>query len=218
MNTPLTSVTSTNSREGHVLVVEDVDTTRQRLVDTLRRNGFRVEEAHDGHEALQKVSARRFDAILLDLVLPHVDGWQFRETQLRHPELATIPTIVVTVRPLREADRYALRADHVVHKPFEDGDLLAAVRRACGTKTQPAPVATAADPNQLFWSRRGEVACWQHAPETESQRWHEERWTALGDGSGKRGFAYRCQHCPGADGPIDHGRRETGRGPLPRLD
>ena len=108
MNVPLTSVTSTEGREGHVLVVEDIDTTRQQLVETLRRNGFRVDEAHDGLEALKKVSARRFDAILLDLVLPYVDGWQFREMQLRHPELATIPTVVVTVRPLRESDRYGI--------------------------------------------------------------------------------------------------------------
>ena len=133
-----TSVHSALTRP-HVLVVEDIDTTRRRIVGVLREHGYSVSEAVDGLEALRKLSARRFDAILLDLLLPNVDGWRFRETQLRHPELAQIPTVVVTVRPLRAADRYVLKAQDVVQKPIEDHVLLAAVRNACFSAGIPPP-------------------------------------------------------------------------------
>ena len=96
------------SSSGSVLIVEDNDTTRRRMSTVLRRYGYDVVEAADGLDALKKVTAARFDAILLDLVLPHVDGWQFRATQLRHPELACIPTVIVTVQPLGAPERYAL--------------------------------------------------------------------------------------------------------------
>jgi CheY-like chemotaxis protein len=194
----------------HLLVIEDVETTRRRLVDTLRVHGYRVDEAVNGLEALKKVSSQRFDAILLDLVLPHVDGWQFRETQLRHPELAKIPTVFVTVRPLREPDRYVLRATDVVQKPFEDSVLLAAIRKACGT-AQSAGSAEARHGSRLFWSRRGEVACLSHAPLADSERWRAEGWTLIPHGAGKGRIAYQCQHCPGRNGPVEHRKRSMSR-------
>jgi CheY-like chemotaxis protein len=196
------------SARHHLLVVEDVETTRRRLVDTLRGHGYLVEEAVNGLEALKKVSSTQFDAILLDLVLPQVDGWQFRETQLRHPELARIPTIVVTIRDLREPERYVLRPSDVVQKPFEDGELLAAIRKACGTTPEDAPPRHTPTP-ELFWSRRGEVACWNHAPLADSERWHAEAWALIPDGAGKGRIVYQCQYCPGADGPVEHRKRHT---------
>jgi len=167
---------------GTVLIVEDNDSTRVRMSNLLRADGYEVIEAVDGLDALRKVSARQFDAILLDLVLPNVDGWQFRATQLRHPELASIPTVIVTVQPLREPDRYALRTVDIVQKPFEDAELLQAVRRACGV----------------------------HAPDAASPRWNAERWVAIPASTGQRRIVYRCQHCPGDGSPIDRSRRATG--------
>jgi CheY-like chemotaxis protein len=195
-----------------VLVVEDIDTTRQRLAQALRREGYDVVEAADGLEALKQVSEQRFDAILLDLVMPNVDGWQFRETQLRHPELAMVPTVIVTVQPLREHDRYALRARDIIRKPFEDAELVAMVDRACATPQQwsppsgtPAGMTTAA--LTLFWSRRGEIACATHAPTEESERWAAERWSRLPAGAGKGRVRFQCQLCPGHRGPIGRASR-----------
>jgi CheY-like chemotaxis protein len=202
---------------GSVLIVEDNDTTRQRMSTVLRERGYQVAEAIDGLDALKQVAAARFDAILLDLVLPHVDGWQFRATQMRHPELARIPTVIVTVQPLREPDRYALRAEDFVHKPFEDADLLQAVQRACRA-LRPPPTArlhAITETTGLFWSRRGEIACAEHAPEADSIRWREEQWTAVPPGGPSRRIVYRCQYCPGDSSPIDRSRRTSrqGRGP-----
>ena len=65
-----------------VLVVEDNDTTPASDREPAAGVGLPRDGATDGPDALQKVRDRPFDAILMDLVLPHVDGWQFRATQL----------------------------------------------------------------------------------------------------------------------------------------
>jgi CheY-like chemotaxis protein len=142
MNTQRSSHTSSSNNSGsrRILIVEDTDTTRRRLAAILGSHGYFVEEAVDGQDALHKASMTRFDAIVLDLVLPHVNGWQFRETALRHAELRAIPTIILTVQPLREPDRYALRTPFVLRKPFEDATVLAMVEQACAVHS--APVAT----------------------------------------------------------------------------
>jgi two-component system chemotaxis response regulator CheY len=191
-----------------VLVVEDNEVTRDRMTSLLRGAGYNVSEAIDGLDALKKVSAHRFDAILLDLILPHVDGWQFRATQLRHPELAAIPTIIVTIQPLREPDRYSLRTTDIVHKPFEDAELVDAIRRAC--ERQQAAVGRGPTlASRLFWSRRGEIACGQHAPEADSVRWRDERWAPIPPAPDTHRISYQCQHCPGDGSPIDRSRRSA---------
>ena len=191
-----------------VLVVEDNDIARSRMASVLRGEGYDVSEAIDGLDALKKAGARHFDAILLDLMLPNVDGWQFRATQLRHPELATIPTVIVTVHLLREPDRYSLRTTDIVHKPFEDAELVLAIRRACDRR-QPSSAAASAAVTGLFWSRRGEIACADHAPEADSSRWHDERWAPIPPAADSHRIAYRCQHCPGDGSPIDRSRRRA---------
>ncbi len=194
----------------NLLVIEDTDTTRRRICSALRARGYRVEEAFDGVQAMHKLAATRFDAILLDLMLPHVDGWKFREAQLRHPELAVIPTIVVTVKMLTEAEKYVLRPSSVIQKPFEDNTLFASVEKACTTPVRPAatmaPSRLPAPGSELFWSRRGEIACRTHAPEANSERWTSEAWTVIPGGAGRSRIAYQCQHCSGA-GPIQHRSR-----------
>ena len=190
-----------------VLLIEDVDATRRRMSDTLRTHGYNVIEASDGRDALQKISSGPFDAIVLDLIMPNVDGWQFRATQLRHPELATIPTVVVSVQPLRESDRYVLRVRNTMRKPFEDADLLDTVQRACAESPRHAALANAqpAVPG-LYWSHRGVVACEAHAPAGGSPQWVAERWAAIPAWAGRERIVYQCQFCPGGGGPIRHRR------------
>src|SRR4051812_28321294 len=57
-----------------VLIVEDNTTTRSRMVHVLTAGGYLVQEAADGRDALTKASATAFDAIVLDLVMPNIDG------------------------------------------------------------------------------------------------------------------------------------------------
>lgn len=213
----LTEPPATTTQFGSILVVEDNDTTRQRIASFLGENGYQVREATDGLDALRKATAERFDAILLDLGLPNVDGWQFRATQLRHPELAHIPTIVVTVQPLRQPDRYALRITDVVQKPFEDSALLQAVERACRTRRPVCPSRTL-ETDTLFWSRHGQIACADHAPDATSEQWVAERWAPIPRSATNRRIVYQCQHCAGHGSPIDRSRRGPGRQGSPPRD
>jgi two-component system response regulator len=206
-----------------VLVVEDVDTTRRRICSALRAGGYQVEEAENGLAGWRQLSASHFDAVLLDLVLPQLDGWKFRQMQLEDPDLAGIPTLIVTARPLREPDRYALRARGVIQKPFEDEALVATVANAVvAAQADPAPArppargAAGRSATELFWSRRGEVACDVHAPPPASDRWVNERWTAIPAGAGRDRVSYQCQHCLG--GPIGHRTMERRPEPAAQID
>jgi CheY-like chemotaxis protein len=169
------------------------------MASVLRVNGYDVTEATDGLQALKLISLHSFQAVVLDLVLPHVDGWQFRTAQLQHPDHARIPTVIVSARPLRDADLYTLRARIVVPKPFEDADLLGALHRACAEAPQAVPVMA-----DLFWSRRGAVACSAHAPAPTGPEWQRDQWTAVPLDANTR-LTYQCQHCAADRSPIRRG-------------
>jgi len=198
-------------------VVEDNDTTRHLLTEIFLRGGYHVDQASDGLSALKRATAVRYDAIVLDLVMPHLDGWQFRQTVLQHPELANIPTVIVTVRPLREEDRYALRTDYVIRKPFDAEGVPTVVKRACQRRRADEPLVTdavaalsaarvEASPT-LVWSKRGEVACSLHAPRGTDERWAEEKWALIPPMAGKGRITYQCQHCASLKTPIQRGSR-----------
>jgi len=193
----------------NVLVVDDVKSTRDRLSRVLLSRGYGVLEATDGRDALKALATTpSIDAILLDLVMPAMNGWEFREFQLRDSRLAQIPTLVITVRDLAEWERYALRVGTatLILKPFEDWQVLESLARVL----KPAQPTTQArrwltrDGNPLLWSRRGQVACEQHAPPRESEAWKADGWSWIPDFAGKNKIEYCCQQCDG--GPIRHGR------------
>lgn len=184
-----------------ILVVEDVETTRRRLATLLNSEGYTVDQAVDGMEALRKVGGTRYDAILLDLVMPHVSGWNFRETALRRPELRAIPTVVMTAQPLRPPERYVLQTPFVINKPFEDATVLATLREAFALRAAAAPPRPKhVLDDGLFWSRRGEVACATHAPAADAARWRDEQWSPVQRVSTR--VIYQCQHCATDHGPI----------------
>jgi excisionase family DNA binding protein len=82
---------------GVVLVVDDDEMVRASVAEFLEDQGYQVFVAGDGVEALKALEeAPKPDLILLDLKMPNLDGWAFREEQLRNPILAAVPVIVVT--------------------------------------------------------------------------------------------------------------------------
>ena len=120
-----------------LLIIDDVSSTRRHLRDVLAAAGHAVNEAADGAQAIAMLEASpRIDAIILDLMMPNMNGWEFREYQLSRPALARIPTIVLTVRDLAEQDRYALRlgAATVLRKPIDEEALLDAVSAVKASK------------------------------------------------------------------------------------
>src|SRR5438093_2384819 len=80
-----------------VLIIEDDPDTRAALGELLSGEGYEVATAADGQEGLRRLRAPpRPCLVLLDLMLPHMDGFEFRVRQLEDPELAVIPVIVLS--------------------------------------------------------------------------------------------------------------------------
>lgn len=80
-----------------VLLIDDDELVRASVGEFLEDQGYQVRVATDGADALKQLAAGpRPDLILLDLKMPNLDGWQFREVQTRDPALASVPVIVVT--------------------------------------------------------------------------------------------------------------------------
>ncbi len=120
-------------RAGLVLVVDDDEATREAHALALRRSGIRVVTARDGRHALEQLrlcpEEDRPCCILLDLMMPVMDGWQFRAEQRRDPRLAAVPVIVCSAQGAAEQRAGALEAACYLNKPVEVEELLAVVRR-----------------------------------------------------------------------------------------
>jgi two-component system phosphate regulon response regulator PhoB len=112
----------------HILVVEDESSLRQLLTQNLSYEGYSVAAADDGSEALSAHSARRADLIVLDLMLPLVDGFQVLRTLREHQD--PVPVLMLTARGA-EQDRVlglSLGADDYLVKPFSVLELIARVK------------------------------------------------------------------------------------------
>jgi CheY-like chemotaxis protein len=93
---------------GLALVAEDDPATREMLRRILEKDGWSVTEAGTGREALDCVERRRPALILLDLMMPEMDGFEFLSELERHPEWRSIPVVVVTAKDLTAEDRLFL--------------------------------------------------------------------------------------------------------------
>ncbi|HEX9936228.1 MAG TPA: response regulator [Longimicrobium sp.] len=91
-----------------VLVVDDDDAARARTRIILEKEGWKVSEARNGREALECMESERPVLILLDLVMPEMDGFEFADRVRRHPEWRSIPIVVVTAQDLSGAERRRL--------------------------------------------------------------------------------------------------------------
>jgi DNA-binding response OmpR family regulator len=115
------------SAATRVLVVDDEPMVRDVLARYLERGGFEVEAVGDGARALGAFEARRPDLVLLDLMLPKVDGFEvFRRIRTR----ANVPVIMITARG-QTTDRVVgldIGADDYISKPFSPREVVARVR------------------------------------------------------------------------------------------
>ncbi|HET6860781.1 MAG TPA: response regulator, partial [Streptomyces sp.] len=117
-------------RQG-VLVVEDDAATRAVLQRTLEKDGWVVETAENGRVGLARLAARPPDLILLDLMMPELDGFGFLEAVRQDPATAAIPVVVLTAKDLTDADRRRLNGGvaRIVRKDPAGADLLVAQLR-----------------------------------------------------------------------------------------
>ncbi len=91
-----------------VLIVEDDEDTRALLTKTMSANGFEVIEAENGRVALERLEAELPSLVLLDLMMPEMDGFQFAEELRKNDKWESIPIVVLTAKTLTEEDRLRL--------------------------------------------------------------------------------------------------------------
>ena len=107
-----------------VLVIEDEPELLTALSQALREDGYAVDEAADGAEGLFKATSWEYDAVVLDLMLPHVSGWEVLDATRSEADLGTIPVIVISAaerqRPVGVAEFFK--------KPFNLERLLQSIR------------------------------------------------------------------------------------------
>ena len=111
-------------RPGHVLLVEDDADIRGFTRDALVADGWTVSEAENGRVALERVARQAPDAIVLDLMMPEMDGFEFLEELRKDAKWRTIPVLVVTGRDITDADRRRLNGEveRVIQKSGHAGD------------------------------------------------------------------------------------------------
>ena len=117
---------------ARVLVVEDDADLRKSICTVLEDAGFTSRPAENGEVALESAREERPCVILLDLMMPIMNGWEFRSEQLRDPNLSSIPVVIMTADG-RAADKArTLHADYL-RKPIHLDALLELVSDYCGT-------------------------------------------------------------------------------------
>ena len=118
--------------QRYVCVVDDDPDLRDALRLVLELRGYAVEEAEDGEAALTLLRERpQCCLVLLDLMMPGMNGWEFRKAQRQAPELASIPVLVLSaIRDLpQQADE--IEAVACLSKPVDIDHLLEVVGRHC---------------------------------------------------------------------------------------
>lgn len=122
-------------RQPLILIAEDNPDLREVLVDALTDAGYEVSEARNGVEALAEAEVRLPDAILLDLMMPDMDGAEFLRARRERPFLARVPVMVLTAHPFHHRLLDGLGATVVLRKPYNLDELLDAVASMCEGKT-----------------------------------------------------------------------------------
>jgi two-component system, chemotaxis family, chemotaxis protein CheY len=124
------------SPPGDVLVVDDDPDMVDVIELVLRTEGYAVRSAENGKRALEAVATAMPALVLLDMLMPVMDGWQFaRELRARYGRV--VPIVVVTAAEHAQSRAAEIGADDVVSKPFDVDDLLQIVARHA-----PAPAAS----------------------------------------------------------------------------
>jgi len=116
-----------------ILIVDDDRDIREALAEALQLEGYETEGVADGREALEYLKGgNSVCAILLDLMMPGMNGWEFRDKQRADPELASIPVIVISADGNAAEKAKRLSVDDYLCKPASAEDLVSVVAKYCG--------------------------------------------------------------------------------------
>ena len=121
------------NRGGLVFIVDDDADVRESIAEVLEDVGYRTMGAGNGEEALRtlRAASRMPCVILLDIMMPVMDGWQFRAEQRLDPRLSAIPVVVVTAHAGPGDTTEEIDAAEHLRKPIRVDLLLSTIRKFC---------------------------------------------------------------------------------------
>jgi DNA-binding response OmpR family regulator len=124
----------------HILCIEDEAEMIELMRLVLEREGYEVTGAMGGEQGLRAMKERRFDLILLDLMMPGIDGWEVYRQMRADKDLTEIPVIIVTAKA-QSIDKVlglqvAKVADYIT-KPFGPKELIASIHRVFAKQNSP---------------------------------------------------------------------------------
>jgi CheY-like chemotaxis protein len=118
----------TNPKPHTVLIVEDEEDLREMMREALESRGYSVVTAEEGQDALQKIDAiENLCLVLLDLLMPGMNGWDFFEKMRERPELAAVPVIIHS----SASNRAPTGVTRVLQKPIPFERLISVVSEYC---------------------------------------------------------------------------------------
>lgn len=119
-----------NNENFKILIVDDNPNNLQVLGSILERSKYKVESALSGFEALEWVNVEKFDLILLDVMMPEIDGFEVCEKIRKIPDYANVPIIFLTAKTDKGSllKGFELGAQDYINKPFDKSELLARIK------------------------------------------------------------------------------------------
>ena len=134
---PLASTSPTDhSGAGRLLVVDDLVANRQILRGLLQRFGYEIEEAEDGESALELIEQKEFDTVLLDIMMPKMDGFEVCHRLKSNGKTEHIPILLITALSDRDSRLKGMHAgaDEFLSKPFDSKYLPIRIQNAVRAK------------------------------------------------------------------------------------
>jgi CheY-like chemotaxis protein len=196
-------------RGGHdvsILLVDDFEDGLDLYREYLTYRGYRVVVARNGEEAIAQARAHRPELIMMDIRMPVMTGADAMRILRSDPSLWRIPIIALTAHAMEDerVDALAAGFDELIAKPCLPDQLVLAVERILAAARQPRDKPAL----ELFWSKRGVVACARHAPAPASENWELQGWQQVPAWrQAVKSTILQCQFCHGR--PYAHSRETT---------
>ena len=118
----ISSAKLVSPRQNEICLVDDDEMVRRSVRQALEPIGWQVTEAENGQIAVEAITAARPDVIILDLMMPKMDGFEFLDELRARPDWQNIPVVIVTAKDLTEEDRNRLNGgvERIIQKSDRD--------------------------------------------------------------------------------------------------
>ena len=127
-----------------ILLVEDNPVNQKLIAFLLARSGYSYDIAENGKTALERLDLAQYRLVLMDMMMPVMNGYDATRAMRQHPKHKTLPVIALTANAMKGEDEKcrAVGCDDYIPKPYSKDQILTAVSKLIGKPAGGAPVAT----------------------------------------------------------------------------